>query len=1023
MTKHILLVTLLQLSITSFGQNFIWSKNIGSTGNDGGNAIQVTQDGDIYSCGFFYDSIDIDPGDGVTQVTSAGSADMYIMKQNTNGDLVWAKTIGGSGIDRAYSLDYDMDGNIYVTGQYYGTVDFDPGSGVLSKTSNGMHDIFLMKMDQDGNMLWAITIGGAATDFGRALTIGQDGQVYLTGFYSETVDFDPGVGNTTYSASSMQFYDVFISKYSVDGDLIWAKSIGGPGMEDAFCITTNTWNEVYITGYFEETTDFDPGVSTSLQTSNGAYDAFVLKLDADGNHIWNKTMGGVGNDITRAVACDNDGNIICTGSFTESFDADAGPDIVPFLSAGLTDAFVVKMDVDGQLVWAQTLGGTENDETKTIAIDFEGNYYLSGSFGSTIEIESPEFPVITAVGGTDIFIEKLHPDGSLGWVQTLGGPSFDLANSVVSDASGSIYITGNYSDNADFDPGSNAYNMTSNGGSDIYLTKLCYAQLPQDVITGTSEVCDNDEVVFGYIESPFLVNYTWNLPEGAMLISGQNTPEARFTFTQPVNQVILTTQNACGMVYESTYEVISHDIPEISIDAYPGTTVCSGEPITLTANGAENFTWEDGVINGENFNVETSREYVVTATNGGFCTATASIAIEVQEAPQIVATANLTTVCGNGEVILSASGANDIAWVEGVNSGEPVSITETRTFHAIAMSSNGCMGAAEITIHVHPLPVIEAQATDAEICHGNGVTLFASGTDNVMWSNGISNNETVTLNQTTTFTVATTDEYGCTGYDDITIIVHQAPEIVANASATEICHGSAVTLSGSGGENFQWSNGVNNEQPFNLLQTTTFTVTGMSEYGCIGEDEITINVHEVPVITAQPEAMTAVVGNDTQFSIQTEFPADSYRWQRSNGTGFENIENDAVFSGVNTNTLQIHNPGEELDGNYFRCIITSGPCTEFSEVGSLTMTPDGVVEVTASLIHIYPNPADDMINMTCEENLIGSVYQIFDQTGRMVDTHQILNATTQIDIQALSAGIYTLAIPGSMQNPIRFIVK
>ncbi|MBL0316810.1 MAG: hypothetical protein IPP69_14015 [Flavobacteriales bacterium] len=133
MTKHVLLVTLLQLSITSFSQNFIWSKNIGSNGNDGGNSIMVDADDNILSCGYFYGTIDIDPGSEVNNVTSSGSADIYVIKQNSNGDLVWAKTFGGTGIDRAYALVYDSEGNVYVTGHFFGTVDFDPGVGTQLK--------------------------------------------------------------------------------------------------------------------------------------------------------------------------------------------------------------------------------------------------------------------------------------------------------------------------------------------------------------------------------------------------------------------------------------------------------------------------------------------------------------------------------------------------------------------------------------------------------------------------------------------------------------------------------------------------------------------------------------------------------------------------------------------------------------------------------------------------------------------------------------------------------------------------
>jgi hypothetical protein len=1023
MTKHVLLVTLLQLSITSFGQNFIWSKNIGSNGNDGGNAIKVQQDGSIYSCGYFYETIDADPGEGVFNLTSSGSADAYLIKQNSNGDLLWAKKFGGGGVDRAYDLDFDMDGNVYLTGHFFGNVDFDPGAGTLMKSSNGQHDIFISKISPDGDLIWVNTIGGEETDYGRAITLSSNGDVYVTGFYSETVDFDPGAGVMNYSATTMQYYDVFITKYDMNGAFIWAKSIGGPGMEDSFDIVCDQNDDIYIAGFFEATADFNPGSANEIAISNGGYDVFILKLNDNGQLVWNRTIGGVENDIARAVAVDLNNNIVIAGLFSETMDADPDETIIPFISHGFTDAFMIQMNTDGGVNWAKSFGGTENDEAKSIAIDFDNNYYISGWFGSTIEIDSPEISSVNALGMNDVFIQKLHSDGSLGWIQTLGGEGTDYVSGVASDESGSIYLTGNYSGLADFDPGQNDYQTNSNGGSDIFTTKLCYAQLPQDIITGSVEVCNDSEVDYQYIESPYLVEYNWLLPEGATLIAGQNSNVARFTFTQPVNELILVTQNACGMTYEASIEVLAHEVPEILIDAYPSLDICQGETIRLTASGAENVVWNDNIVNGENFIASESREYIVTATNGPNCTATASIAVEVKETPQIAVQADHTSVCGNGEVVLNASGANDIAWAEGIVSGVPVSVNETRTFHAMGMSENGCLGAAEITIDVHPLPEVTAHASDQHICHGNSVTIYSSGGQNVIWSNGLMENESITLDQTTTLVVATSDEFGCTGYDDITIVVHEDPIISVDASSTDVCRGSAVILEGIGGENYQWSHGVNDSQPFEIIETTTFTVSAENQYGCIGESEITIEVHETPVILNQPTTQTAMIGHATSFSIETEFAADSYRWQKSDGTGFENIENDAIYSGIGTSTLHISEVDEEMNGYYFRCIISSGPCTEFSEVASLNTTPDFVTESKEVVVNIYPNPASEFIQLAWSGKLIGQEFNIYDQTGRMVKSATIQENITVMNVSELAKGIYTVVVPNSSQIPVRFVVK
>ena len=203
----------------------------------------------------------------------------------------WAKSMGATSWDYSYGITTDASGNVYVTGFFYDTVDFDPGVGIFNLIANGStDDAFIQKLDTGGNFIWAISIGGTFSDNGQSITTDTLGNLYITGHYGSTVDFDPGVGifNLTSNGSS----DVFILKLDASGNFIWAKSMGGTSTDEGRSITIDVSSNVYITGYFQDTADFDPSGAIFNLTSNGNRDIFIQKLDTSGNFIWAKSMGG-----------------------------------------------------------------------------------------------------------------------------------------------------------------------------------------------------------------------------------------------------------------------------------------------------------------------------------------------------------------------------------------------------------------------------------------------------------------------------------------------------------------------------------------------------------------------------------------------------------------------------------------------------------------------------------------------------------------------------------------------------------
>jgi len=184
---------------------------------------------------------------------------------------------GGTSHDGGNSIALDAFGNVYTTGHFEGTADIDPGAGVFNLTSAGLYDIFISKLDASGNFAWAKAMGGAGYEYGLSIALDADGNVYTTGgFFSATVDFDPGGG--VLNLTSAGGYDIFISKLDASGNFAWAKAMGGTTRDQAGSIALDDSGNVYTTGYFHDTPDFDPGAGVFNLTSAGNSDIFVHKM-------------------------------------------------------------------------------------------------------------------------------------------------------------------------------------------------------------------------------------------------------------------------------------------------------------------------------------------------------------------------------------------------------------------------------------------------------------------------------------------------------------------------------------------------------------------------------------------------------------------------------------------------------------------------------------------------------------------------------------------------------------------------
>ena len=372
---------------------------------------------------------------------------------------LWAQKAGGTGEDSGHSIAVDASGNSYVTGGFEGTAIF--GSTTLE--SSGSQDIFVTKLDNRGNWLWAKKAGGTDSDYGYGIAVDASGNSYVIGcFYSATATF----GSTTLTGNG--YNNIFVAKLDSSGNWLWAKNAKESPYDYGHGIDVDASGNSYVTGYFYNSVTFG---STTLTSSGGA-DIFVAKLDSSGNWLWANNAGGTSDECGNGIAVDDSGNSYVTGYFYDS----ATFSSTTLTNNGVYDIFITKLDSSGNWLWAKKAGGSSNDSGNGIAVDAIGNSYVTGYFDSNATFGST---TLTSNGDYDIFIAKLDNCGNWLWANNAGGTSDDRGTSTAVDASRNSYVTGYFYDSATF----GSTTLTSNGGYDtnIFVTKVHIPYYPAGV--------------------------------------------------------------------------------------------------------------------------------------------------------------------------------------------------------------------------------------------------------------------------------------------------------------------------------------------------------------------------------------------------------------------------------------------------------------------------------------------------------------------------------------------------------------
>jgi len=326
----------------------------GGTNWEGGEAVGADNTDNFYVAGYFYGTVDFDPGAGVAEKTAAGGSDVFLSKFSSAGVFQWVEAFGGAQNDWPLDLVVDKNGACFLVGFFQETVDFDPGAGTDEHTSNGDWDAFMCKFDSSGAFQFAATWGGTGKDQAKGVGVDQAGNICVTGGFSGTADFDPGSGTDNHSAQGL-YTDVFLSFFNSAGEYQWAKTWGATdagdmGEDVAIQSQGPAFSIMYVTGSFFGAVDFDPGPDSTERTSAGESDVFVSTLESVGGAFkWVSTWGGDGADTGMGIAVDVARYLRVGGHFTSTVDLDPSPGVADFTSQGSYDLFLSKLAGDDGL--------------------------------------------------------------------------------------------------------------------------------------------------------------------------------------------------------------------------------------------------------------------------------------------------------------------------------------------------------------------------------------------------------------------------------------------------------------------------------------------------------------------------------------------------------------------------------------------------------------------------------------------------------------------------------------------------
>ncbi|MEI6487456.1 MAG: T9SS type A sorting domain-containing protein [Bacteroidota bacterium] len=476
MKKTILLITFIALFVYHSSAQATWQWAQTSTSDysdDVVTSVATDPSGNVYAVGYFFGTSVSFGAYTLTNVNSASLQQLFVVKYDANGNVQWANTAGGYDQNQANAVTVDANGNVYITGAFWGEY-LSIGSIMLNTgvfAGANLSTMFIAKYDSNGILQWAKFNNppstGAGTVIGQSIALDINNNAYIIGSF--TINDLSIVGATLYNTTSGGgMSDVFVAKYNSNGTAMWALKAGGSGNDYGNGITTDTNGKIYITGTFHGGGAFS---GINLFTL-GQQEMFVAKYDTLGTINWAKEAYGYGYDYGQQIAAATNNAIYVTGYYNSDSISFGTQTLHNASTTSTNDVFLVKYDSTGTANWAIGAGGSSNDIGYAVSTNVIGDVYITGTFGGASIFTGANSVANNDSSTADIFIAKYNELGNLLWTSGIGGNRNDNANSLAVFGIDDLYIGGYYnSDSIQFGTHTVVNNNVGINSSDAFVAK------------------------------------------------------------------------------------------------------------------------------------------------------------------------------------------------------------------------------------------------------------------------------------------------------------------------------------------------------------------------------------------------------------------------------------------------------------------------------------------------------------------------------------------------------------------------
>lgn len=853
------------------------------------------------------------------------------------------------------------------------------------------------------------------------LAIDEEGNVYSILTFYNTTDLDPGANTLNFTTNG--YRDIAITKVNKSGDLVWAKRFGGSSDDYGLSITLDTFGNIYTAGFiYSASVEFETGNPNSVITNSGNSEAFVLKLNKDGNFKWVRSFSGNSHEEVRTVKTDKKGNVITSGVFYSTADFDPGMNSFPLTSYGDYDIFISKLDSSGSFVWAKQLGGTNYEYPVDMALDPEGNILTTGYFYRTTDFDpgANSFNLTSNATYYNSFVSKLDQNGDFLWAKMITSDYYNYSRSIDADAKGNvIYSITGFGNNGyiDLDPGAGEFKLSTQS-EDVILSKLSSSG---DFIWAKSfGGMDNESAAsvtvdqFGNIYS---TGYFYSSP---IDFDPDTTKSARHIRKGGTNAFIHKLDSAGNFVW-------GRQIGD------PGSA--EGQSIKIEKNDE---LYVSGYIGGERVDINPGRdlEYAYPNLNGSYFIMKFGInqidnvnptdlALSNNHINENVASNSIvgqftttdpdtadhdftyTLVAGTGD-------ADNAAFTIDASGNLKISASpdfETKNVYNIRVSTadnNGGSFEKAFVVYIDNLvdPTINVSKTSISgllACSGSaspskGVVIsgtelsknvfvgapqgFEVSTDSLSGFGGgffitpgsdslINDTVYVRVNyssNTTTPISAAILGQSQEATSPLVMVggtIYQNPTASVSSLTAVNCYGlsngaaSVSVTGGTGTYQYSWTSGETVSSISNKA-IGTFICTVTDSMACQDTAKAVITQPLELTFSNHPTNASVCIGFDTAYYVTTN-NATNYQWQVSTGGAFSNISNNAVYSGATTRRLGVK-PTLAMSGYSYRCIISQvASCNKTSNAATLTVFDSPQAQTKLDYLAPFCNNAESFV--------------------------------------------------------------